>query len=115
MPKIELTPIEYNRWVWFRLVDKIKTDYKIESLTNEELEEIFICVIKGLSNRQLRFYFDIECYVASKLRKAVRETKLWETYNRVFRKNNMLFSDYGILGRRRNYGRRKINKSSKKD
>jgi hypothetical protein len=115
MSKLELTPIEYNRWVWFRLVDKIKTDYKIESLTNEELEEIFICVIKGLSNKQLRFYFGINSYVALKMRTAVRETKLWETYNRVFRKNNMLFSDYGILGRRRNYGCRKINKSSKKD
>lgn len=115
MSKLELTPEEYNRWVWHRQIDKIKTDYKIESLTNEELEEIFICVIKGLSNRQLRFYFGINSYVASKLRKAVRETKLWETYNRVFRKNNMLFSDYDILGRRANYGCRKINKSSKKD
>lgn len=115
MSKIELTPIEYNRWVWFRLVDKIKTDYKIESLTNEELEEIFIAVIKGLTNKQLRLYFGIECHVATKLRKAVRETKLWQTYNRVFRKNNMLFSEYGILGRRTKYGPRKINKSSKKD
>lgn len=115
MPKIELTPIEYNRWIWFRQVDEIKTAYKLESMSNEELEENFIVVIKGFSNKQLRLYFGINSYVASKMRRAVRESKLWETYNRVFRKNNMLFSDYGILGRRANYGCRKINKSSKKD
>jgi hypothetical protein len=115
MTKLELTPIEFARWAWFREVDEIKTAYKFESMSNEELEEIFICVIKGLSDKQLRFYFDINSYVASKMRMAVRDSKLWETYNRVFHKNNMLFSEYGILGRRGKYGLRKINKSSKKD
>jgi hypothetical protein len=115
MSKIKLTPIEFGRWVWFREVDEIKTAYKLESMSNEELEENFICIIKGLSDKQLRFYFDINSYVASKMRRAVRDTKLWETYNRVFHKNNMLFSEYGILGRRTEYGTRKINKSGKKD
>jgi hypothetical protein len=114
MSKIQLTPTEFGRWLWFRQVEEIKTAYKLESMNNEELEEIFICVIKGLSNKQLRFYFNINSYVASKMRRAVRDTKLWETYNRVFHKNNMLFSEYGILGRRDKYGYRKINKSSKK-
>jgi hypothetical protein len=114
MLKIELTPIEFGRWVWFRQVDEIKTRYKLETMTNEELEEIFICVIKGLSNKQLKSYFGINSYVASKMRRVVRCSKLWVTYNRVFHKNNMLFSEYGILGRRAEYGTRKINKSGKK-
>lgn len=54
MHKLRLTSEEYNRWVWHREVDKIKTDYKFESMTNEELEEIFKCVINGMSNKQLR-------------------------------------------------------------
>lgn len=108
MSKLKLTPEEYNRWIWHRAVQEIKTNYKFESMSTEELEEIFICVIKGMSNRQLVYYFDVGPYVASKMRDAVRETKLWQIYNRVFHKNNMLFSENGILGRRVKFWMQKI-------
>ena len=112
--KLKLTQEEYNRWVWHREVDKIKTDYKIQSLCNEELEEIFKCVIEGWSNRQLTYYFDVGPFMATKLRDAVRQTKLWETYNRIFHKNITLFSENGFLSERVRFGRRKINKTGTK-
>jgi hypothetical protein len=106
--KIKLTPEQYNRWIWHREVYKIKEKYKFDSLSVEDLEEVFICVINGMTNKQLKYFYDINPFLATKMRNVVRETKLWQTYNRVFQKNNMLFSPNGIYGGNK-FGRRKIN------
>lgn len=104
MCKIEVSQEEFNRWAWHCLIFILHEQHNFIG-TVEDSEEYYIAVMKGLTNKQLKKYFDIDGHKATLIRRDIKENRLDRVYNKIFKKNNMLFSEYGVLGRINRGGR----------